>query len=512
MKRFQLTLVFIAFSAITIGAGAAAMNALTASSAEKSLMRLTEDQSERDARFIATLVGQLLASEAPPEAVAPPVQGAPSDLLLSPGFASATLLIDAPTVLEALDIADLAIYSASGERVWSSSIGGTMPLQLPADSLNSSLSGDTVSGIVEDAYIDANSDGASDLVYTYIPLIGEESGQTVQVLGVSRQVPAGVAGLVESSRSAVLKTTMFSLSIVFVALLAFVLAADVKIWRRNEAAIALEREQKAMLGVRNDELKQLSEAKSLFLSEVTHELNNPLASITGFIGLVLKNMKGNLTGRQVDQLKVVQRNAEQMSRLVTDLSDAARIERGQLETLHEEFECSRVFDDSALAMDHQMKLREQTLISEIPDDLGEMTADRGRLIQVVTNLLSNASKYSDKGSRVWLTARTDAESLHVSVRDEGIGIAPEDQVQLFTLFYRVDNEETRRVRGTGIGLVLVKEIIEAHGGLIKLESERGVGTTVSFSVPLRPGANVRSVMPRDARVSEPDGEDQRMAA
>lgn len=513
MKRFQLTLVFIAFSAITIGAGAFAMNAFTAASSERNLLRLTEDQSERDARFIATLVGQLLTSEAPDEAVAPPVQGAPSDLALSPGFAGATLLIDAPTVLDALDIADIAIYDTSGKRVWSSSIQGTMPALLSEDRLSQSISGESVSGVVKGTFLTSDgstNDASSDLVYTFIPLIGEVSGETVQVLGVSRPVPIGVASLVESSRDAALQTTLLVLGGVFLVLLAFVLAADIRIWRRNESAIALEREQQTKLGLRNDELRRLSEAKSLFLSEVTHELNNPLASMTGFIGLVLKNVRNNLTVRQVEQLNVVQRNADQMTRLVTDLSDAARIERGQLQTLHEEFECVRVFDDSSLALSHQMKLREQELVKHFNGDLGTMTADRGRLIQVVSNLLSNASKYSPKGATIWLSATVDADSLSVSVRDEGIGIAKEDQANLFTLFYRVNNEETRKVHGTGIGLVLVKEIVEAHGGVISLESEPGEGTIVSFSVPLRPGANIQSVMPKDVRVS--DSQEQSAAA
>ena len=126
MKRFQLTIVFVLFSAMTIGAGAVAVNSLTAASAERSLLQLTESQSERDAHFIATLVSQLLSEEAAPEPVRPPLLGAPSEVVLTPAFNSTTLQVTAPTVLQALDITDLAVYGTDGDRLWSSSLVGPM--------------------------------------------------------------------------------------------------------------------------------------------------------------------------------------------------------------------------------------------------------------------------------------------------------------------------------------------------------------------------------------------------
>ena len=150
MKRFQLTIVFVIFSAMTIGAGAVAVNSLMASSAERSLLRLTESQSERDARFIATLVSQLLAEDAPAEGLNPPAFGAPSELLPSPAFNSTTLQINAPVVLRALDIAEIAIYSIDGERLWSSTLQGAMGQRLTEDDLAMTLNGEIVSGIVPD--------------------------------------------------------------------------------------------------------------------------------------------------------------------------------------------------------------------------------------------------------------------------------------------------------------------------------------------------------------------------
>jgi signal transduction histidine kinase len=487
VKRFQLTLIFIAFSALTIGAGAIAMNMLTSASAENSLLRLAEEQSERDAHFIAKLVGQMLANDAPDEEVSPPVHGAPADLM-SPAFSGRTLLIDAPTVLDSLEISNLAVYDTSGSMVWTSGVPGAMDPSLSADTLASTLAGETVSRIVHGALYGNGREGSGDSVFTYIPLIGEESGRPVQVLGVSRPVPAGVASLVEASRNSVLRTTLFSLSAVFVVLLVFVMTADVRIWRRNQAALALEREQQAKLGIRNEELKQLSDAKSRFLSSISHELSTPLASVVSFIDLVLRNRSKNLSEKQIEQLRIARRNGDQLARLVADLSDASRIDRGALEVLYEEFSVNEVFHYVVESFSHQIKVRGQQLVTEIEPDAGRMNADRGRLIQVISNLVGNASKYSPEGSVVRLTARVDAGELYVEVQDEGIGISEEDQKQLFTMFFRANNEATRRVPGTGIGLVVAKEIIEHHGGRISLQSKPGEGTTVSFAIPLRPPA------------------------
>jgi signal transduction histidine kinase len=512
MKKFRLTIVFIAFSALTIGTGAVAMNMLTSASAEQSLVRLTEDQSERDARFIATLVSQLLAEDAPGEPVRP-VVGAPTELKLNPSFAGTSLLIDAPTVLTALNIADLAIYDTTGFKVWSSTITGSMQEQLSGGTLAKMLDGMTVSGFVEDVLV-PGPDGkyvTSDLVYTFIPLVGERSGETVEVLGVSRAVPADVAGLVGATRSTVMKTTLISLSAVFLVLLAFIMTADVRIWRRNNSALEIEREQKEKLGLRNEELKQLSEARSRFLSSVSHELSGPLASVMAFVDLVLRNKERNLTERQVEHLRVARRNGDQLSRLISDLSDASRADRGALRINYGEFEISTMFEELAESMSPQIKANHQSLQLDVETESKRMLADKGRLIQVVSNLISNASKYSGHGSVVRLHAESDGKELKIEVEDHGIGMSEEDQSQAFkTLFWRSPAVTSGQIPGTGIGLVLTKEIVEQHGGRIELKSELGSGTTVFLSVPLRPAPGVFTMQEADAH--GPSGFGQQAAA
>ena len=504
MKRFRLTIVFVLFSALTIGAGAIAVNSLMAASAERSLLRLAETQSERDARFIATLVGQLLAEDAPAEPVHPPLLGAPSELVPSPSFSSATLMVNAPMVLNALDVTDIAIYDTRGQTIWSSTLRGPAAATLSDSILSRVLEGETESGIVTDAVLlPSDPDEPGDLVVTFVPLIGEASGETVQVLGVSRPVPPGVTTLLAESQSTVLRTTLISLSGVFLVLLAFVLTADVRIWRRNEAALAVEREQQEKLGRRNRELGELDESRTRFISAVSHEISNPLASMVSFLDVVLRNRTGNLDEKQIRRLTAARRNGEQMRRLVDDLAQASRPEVGTLEIVNDRFEVRPMIDEVVASMSHDIAVKQQSLITDSAGDMGFMEGDRGRLIQVFSNLLNNASKYSPDGAQVRLSARTNENDLSVEIVDNGIGISEDDQKHIFDMFWRAENPETQRVDGAGIGLVLAKQIVEGHGGQIRVSSVPGQGTTVKFEVPLEATSlfGTRSNDASDARLA-----------
>ena len=242
-----------------------------------------------------------------------------------------------------------------------------------------------------------------------------------------------------------MKTTLISLSGVFLILLAFVLMADLRIWRRNETALALEREQQEALGQRNRELSELDQSRSRFISAISHELSNPLASMVSFLELVLRNRSGNLTGRQVDQLSTARRNGEQMARLVSDLAHASGSKVDALEIIYDEFEIWPVINEVAESLSHDLRVRRQELKIDAPPDLGVMEGDRGRLVQVFSNLVGNASKYSSNGATVRLAASVTADQLKVQVNDEGIGISDEDQQHIFEMFWRADNPQTQRV-------------------------------------------------------------------
>ncbi|MCH7739053.1 MAG: GAF domain-containing protein [Chloroflexi bacterium] len=244
--------------------------------------------------------------------------------------------------------------------------------------------------------------------------------------------------------------------------------------------LAAEREARMRLDADNRELQRVNEAKSKFLSLVSHELKTPLASILGFAEILLRNKEGNLAERQIQGLQVIERNGRSLNSLVNDLVDVGRGQSGDLNIERSEFDARELIDELSQSFVPILEGRNQTLSVSRPDGHVYVEADRDRIAQVLTNLVSNASKYSPEETEVELSMWEREGRLYFSVRDHGIGMSAEDQQKLFTPFFRADNEETRAVSGTGLGLVITKNIIEKHGGELQVESEVGVGTTMQF--------------------------------
>jgi len=244
-----------------------------------------------------------------------------------------------------------------------------------------------------------------------------------------------------------------------------------------------DRALRLRLDAENRELQRVAEVKSQFLSTVSHELRTPLTSIIAFTDIVGRNRERNLDPRQLAQLDVIRRNGRRLNELIKDLLDVSRVDGGTLKLEQTEFDAHRLFDEVLSNFAPILEERVQVLETSVPDGELWMHADQNRLAQVASNLLSNASKYSPEGSRIDLAAHTEGGRLHLEVRDGGIGIADEDMPRLFTPFFRADNEQTRSVSGTGLGLVITKAIVEEHGGEISVDSEFGAGTTVRVSIP-----------------------------
>lgn len=239
---------------------------------------------------------------------------------------------------------------------------------------------------------------------------------------------------------------------------------------------------------KNEELEQASRAKTLILSTATHELKTPLTSILGYVERLLhkQDRVGQLNERQQRYVETVERNAHRLQLLVDDLLDVSRIESGGFELDIMELNIRREIEEVAASMPGQLSERHVDLVVDIPTDLPEVRGDRFRVSQVLTNLVSNAVKYSPVDSTVTIRASAMAGEMQLDVVDKGIGISPADQSQLFSKFFRVDNSFTREVSGTGLGLFITKAIVEAHGGRVWVESEDGVGSTFSFTIPLSP--------------------------
>jgi signal transduction histidine kinase len=191
-----------------------------------------------------------------------------------------------------------------------------------------------------------------------------------------------------------------------------------------------------------------------------------------------------------------------MDRLVSDLLDVSRIEARRIRLEIEDVQMRDVIDDVVEAVQHQIKNKDQHLSLNIQENLPEIRADYGRMVQIVTNLVSNAYKYTPKGGDITVTAKPysngngEVEGVMVTVKDTGYGISEEDQAQLFTNFFRSSDQNIREEPGTGLGLSITKKMVETHGGELTFETLYGHGSAFTFTVPLV------SKIPRDVEVTE----------
>lgn len=233
--------------------------------------------------------------------------------------------------------------------------------------------------------------------------------------------------------------------------------------------------------------KHLQEIKTDFYSMITHDLRNPATCIAAATQL-LYTADEPLGAEQAKIVDLIDRSAQKMLGLVNDYLDYAKIEAGYLQLNLGDVELRGVAEASAQLARLQAQSRSQTLVLDLPPEPLPARADAERLEQVLDNLLSNAIKYTPPGGRITLQLRAEGGRAVFRVSDTGPGISPAQLPALFTKYHRVSGETTRLTRGTGLGLLIVKEITEAHGGAVAVESEGvpGKGTTFSVSIPIEP--------------------------
>jgi signal transduction histidine kinase len=239
------------------------------------------------------------------------------------------------------------------------------------------------------------------------------------------------------------------------------------------------------------EVEAANLAKSKFVSFVAHELKNPMASIKGYTELVSGGMAGPVTDMQASFLSTVRTNVDRMNTIVSDLNDLTKIQVGSLHLDFKSVRVSDVVDESIRTLRKQIEAKEQSLKLDIPEESKFVWADPLRLGQILTNLISNAHKYSNQRGKIHIgvencSEKRDSagfEAVHIWVEDDGIGIPQQDQEKIFQQYFRTDiSKET--ASGTGLGLNISKSLVEMQGGRIWFESEEGKGTTFHFTVPV----------------------------
>jgi signal transduction histidine kinase len=252
----------------------------------------------------------------------------------------------------------------------------------------------------------------------------------------------------------------------------------------NRGVLALYAE----LDDRAQALGLMSEAKTRFLSDMSHELRAPLASMINLTRLLLARSDGPLTGEQEYQVTLIQRSAESLSEMVNDLLDIAKIEARKVDLRLEEVSVAEIFA-GLRGMFRPLATNEQVALTfEDPDEPIVLTTDAQRVAQVLRNFVSNALKFTSEGE-VRATARlADGDAVRLEVADTGVGIAPEDQKRIFDDYVQVDGPIQKRVRGTGLGLPLTRKLARLLGGAIELESRPGEGSRFSLVIPrVHPG-------------------------
>jgi signal transduction histidine kinase/CheY-like chemotaxis protein len=225
-------------------------------------------------------------------------------------------------------------------------------------------------------------------------------------------------------------------------------------------------------------------AKTDFVSNVSHELRTPLTCIKGYSELLLGKAVGPLNDQQLYFLKIIQNSSDRLTTLINDLLDISRIESGRFRLETRPVQMERVLHGVAEMIRPQCDKKKLRLNLNIEPNVGWVLGDESRLTQVITNLVSNACRYTPEGGNITLALSNPDSTVRVDVKDTGIGIAPEDQAKVFQRFYRVNDPAVQEVAGTGLGLPISKLLVEMHGGRMWLESEVGTGSVFTFILPL----------------------------
>ncbi len=230
--------------------------------------------------------------------------------------------------------------------------------------------------------------------------------------------------------------------------------------------------------------KAIDKMKSEFISIAAHQLRTPLSAIKWVIKMIMDGDAGKLSIEQQELLNKGYLSNERVIRLVNDLLNVSRIEEGKFGFNFESADFKEVLNISISNIDSLTEKNHQNLIVKVPAKLPKIYMDKERIIMVIQNLLSNAIKYTPEYGKIEVIVEFDKQYLHVKIKDQGVGIPAVDQPKLFSKFFRATNALKLETEGSGLGLFMVKNIIEKHHGKVSLKSEEGKGTEVQFDLPI----------------------------
>jgi len=253
---------------------------------------------------------------------------------------------------------------------------------------------------------------------------------------------------------------------------------------------------------RGDELEDASRRvqeadrlKSQFLANMSHELRTPMNSIIGFSEILIERLQGTIDPKHVSFLRHILTSGQHLLGIINDILDLSKIEAGKMEVYAEQFEVRPVVESVCTVMRGMAKTKMPTFVIEADAALPPIETDLAKFKQILYNLLSNAMKFSPAESPITIRAMHVDETITISVRDEGIGIDPKNHDVIFEEFRQIDGSVRREFGGTGLGLALVRKFVQLQGGWVRVESDRGKGSTFSFTLPIHSRAAVVSRIP-----------------
>ncbi len=231
----------------------------------------------------------------------------------------------------------------------------------------------------------------------------------------------------------------------------------------------------------SETLERYQTNRNEFFSNITHELKTPLTYVKGYANAVRHEMYQNREERD-EFLEIIENETDHISNLMDDLTDLSKIEEGKIDLNKEDINVNKLAEEMVRRSQFRASEKGLTMNLDVPDSIVFLFADKNRLDQVLTNLVENAVRYTEKGS-ITLKVKEERDEVMIRVKDTGIGIKKEDIPYLFERFYRVDKSRSRANGGTGLGLAIVKNLVEMHEGDIEVDSELNKGTTITLRFP-----------------------------
>ncbi|OIO07379.1 hypothetical protein CO115_02145 [Candidatus Falkowbacteria bacterium CG_4_9_14_3_um_filter_36_9] len=232
-------------------------------------------------------------------------------------------------------------------------------------------------------------------------------------------------------------------------------------------------------------IKEVDKMKDEFISVASHELRTPVTGIRGYISMILEGSMGKTNKRITDSLKLVEDATKRLAVLIDDLLNVSRIEQGRMKIISKPVNIKNIIEDTIKELKIQADEKNLSLKFITHDNnFPLINIDNDRLKQVLINLIGNAIKYTPQGSVKIITEEKDNKILELRIKDTGIGMSTDDRERLFEKFYRVQNERTKNITGTGLGLWITKRLVELMGGKIKVDSIENIGTQVTLVWPI----------------------------